>query len=587
MRTATIVGRAARRVCSALYRRPAQRSCHDRHRYIRNRIQRRDQRRGFGVDVGGSGVKGGIVDLDTGAADRRAVQAAHPAALHPDAVAKTIAEVVRRIRLGPARSASPTRASSPTAIVRTAANVDKGWIGTNAREVIGGALGGQPVTVLNDADAAGLAEEKFGAGKDNTGVIVLLTFGTGIGSAVIHNGVLLPNTEFGHLEVGGKEAEHRAASSVKERKEWSYERWTEEVTKVLVAIENAIWPDLFIAGGGISRKADKWIPLLKNRTPVVAAALLNTAGIVGAAMAADVDVTATALVTLPGGHDGARQICRSARRTPTLSLQWSTAAAYRDSGGVSRAEINADIRHSRHFSVAHARATESSKTERVYVAATKASPATDEPVKRTATKAPAKKAAPPKRPTAPPAEDRRPTEARPPRRADAPAKAAPRRPPRPRQEGDDSATDGADDDRRRADDDLEVDDPSRPRGLDVDDPTSSSTTSTTTRPTPTTSIGGRRSRRPRPRPSRRQGRQARRADDEIPSRPRRTRPPATSSGTRRNPRHCARPARTPSSPPRRTRSAPTSSRSARSRCSTPRRRSSSPSASRPACTPPS
>jgi polyphosphate glucokinase len=96
------------------------------------------------------------------------------------------------------------------------------------------------------------------------------------------------------LEVGGKEAEHRAASSVKEKKGWSYERWTEEVTKVLVAIENAIWPDLFIAGGGISRKADKWVPLLKNRTPVVAAALQNSAGIVGAAMAADTDVTATA-----------------------------------------------------------------------------------------------------------------------------------------------------------------------------------------------------------------------------------------------------------------------------------------------------
>ena len=108
-------------------------------------------------------------------------------------------------------------------IVRTAANVDKGWIGVNAREVIGAELGGQQVTVLNDADAAGLAEEKFGAGKDNTGVIVLLTFGTGIGSAVIHNGVLLPNTEFGHLEVGGKEAEHRAASSVKEKNDWSYE----------------------------------------------------------------------------------------------------------------------------------------------------------------------------------------------------------------------------------------------------------------------------------------------------------------------------------------------------------------------------
>jgi polyphosphate glucokinase len=147
------------------------------------------------------------------------------------------------------------------------------------------------VTVLNDADAAGLAEVKFGAGKDNDGVIVLLTFGTGIGSAVIQNGVLLPNTEFGHIEVGGMEAEHRGATSVKEKHDWSYKRWATEVTKVLVAIENAISPDLFIAGGGVSRKADKWIPLLKNRTPVVAAALQNTAGIVGAAVAVRVDPT--------------------------------------------------------------------------------------------------------------------------------------------------------------------------------------------------------------------------------------------------------------------------------------------------------
>jgi polyphosphate glucokinase len=249
-------------------------------------------RRGFGVDVGGSGVKGGIVDLDTGLliGDRFKLLTPQPAT--PDAVAKTIAEVVAHFGWeGPLGVTYPGVVAD--GVVRTAANVDKGWIGLNAQDVVGAALNGQRVTVLNDADAAGLAEEKFGAGRDNTGVIVLLTFGTGIGSAVIHNGVLLPNTEFGHLEVGGKEAEHRAASSVKDRKEWSYERWTQEVTKVLVAIENAIWPDLFIAGGGISRKADKWIPMLKNRTPVVGASLQNTAGIVGAAMAADVDVTAT------------------------------------------------------------------------------------------------------------------------------------------------------------------------------------------------------------------------------------------------------------------------------------------------------
>jgi polyphosphate glucokinase len=251
------------------------------------------QRRGFGVDVGGSGVKGGIVDLDTGQliGDRFKILTPQPAT--PDAVSKTIADVVRHFNWTD-RVGVTYPGVVADGIVRTAANVDKGWIGVNAAQAVAKELNGQSVTVLNDADAAGLAEEKFGAGKDNSGVIVLLTFGTGIGSAVIHNGVLLPNTEFGHLEVGGKEAEHRAASSIKENKGWSYERWTKEVTRVLVAIENAIWPDLFIAGGGISRKADKWVPLLKNRTPVVAAALQNTAGIVGAAMAAELDVTATA-----------------------------------------------------------------------------------------------------------------------------------------------------------------------------------------------------------------------------------------------------------------------------------------------------
>lgn len=247
-------------------------------------------RRGFGIDVGGSGIKGGVVDLDTGALIGERFKLPTPQPATPDAVAKTVAEVAREFGwTGPLGVTYPGVVTS--GIVQTAANVDKAWIGTNANEMFSAALDGQPITVLNDADAAGLAEEKFGAGKDNSGLIVLLTFGTGIGSAVIHNGILLPNTEFGHLEVGGKEAEHRAASSVKERNDWSYKQWAPEVTKVLVAIENAIWPDLFIAGGGISRKAEKWIPLLTNRTPVVAATLQNTAGIVGAALASQVDVT--------------------------------------------------------------------------------------------------------------------------------------------------------------------------------------------------------------------------------------------------------------------------------------------------------
>lgn len=193
------------------------------------------QRHGFGIDVGGSGIKGGIVDLDTGQLIGDRIKLLTPQPATPLAVAKTIAE--------------------------------------------------------NDADAAGLAETRYGAGKNNPGLVVLLTFGTGIGSAVIHNGTLIPNTEFGHLEVGGKEAEERAASSVKEKNDWTYPKWAKQVTRVLIAIENAIWPDLFIAGGGISRKADKWVPLLENRTPVVPAALQNTAGIVGAAMASVADTT--------------------------------------------------------------------------------------------------------------------------------------------------------------------------------------------------------------------------------------------------------------------------------------------------------
>ena len=243
-------------------------------------------RQALGVDVGGSGVKGAIVDLDTGQLVGERLRLETPQPATPQAVTQTVAEVVRHFNwTGPLGVTYPGVVVD--GVVQTAANVDPAWIGTNAADAYSQALGGQRVTVLNDADAAGLAEQRYGAGRNRSGVIVLLTFGTGIGSAVIHNGMLLPNTEFGHIEVDGKEAEQRAASSVKERKEWSYQQWTKEVTKVLVAVENAIWPDLFIAGGGISKKADKWIPLLKNRTPVVAAELLNTAGIVGAALAAD------------------------------------------------------------------------------------------------------------------------------------------------------------------------------------------------------------------------------------------------------------------------------------------------------------
>src|SRR5689334_22028885 len=206
----------------------------------------RPLRRGFGIDVGGSGIKGGIVDMDTGLLIGERVKLLTPQPATPSAVAKTIAEVVDAFRwTGPLGVTYPGVVTH--GVVQTAANVDKSWIGTNARDIISAELNGLDVTILNDADAAGLAEQHYGAGRDKAGVVVLLTFGTGIGSALIHNGILIPNTEFGHLEVGGKEAEQRAASSVKERNGWSYEKWTQQVTRVLVAIENAIWPDLFIA----------------------------------------------------------------------------------------------------------------------------------------------------------------------------------------------------------------------------------------------------------------------------------------------------------------------------------------------------
>jgi len=247
-------------------------------------------RQALGVDVGGSGVKGAIVDLGTGLLVGERFRLDTPQPATPKAVTKAVAEVVDHFGwVGPVGVTYPGVVVD--GVVKTAANVDKSWIGANVADLMSAGLGGRKVTVLNDADAAGLAEARYGAGRDKSGLIVLLTFGTGIGSAVIYNGVLLPNTEFGHLEVGGKEAEHRAASSVKDRKEWNYQRWTEEVTRVLIAIENAIWPDLFIAGGGISRKADRWIPMLKNRTPVVGAMLQNEAGIVGAAMASQSDLT--------------------------------------------------------------------------------------------------------------------------------------------------------------------------------------------------------------------------------------------------------------------------------------------------------
>ncbi|MEV6066090.1 polyphosphate--glucose phosphotransferase [Nocardia sp. NPDC052001] len=238
----------------------------------------------FGIDIGGSGVKGAEVDLATGELVRERIKVPTPQPSTPNAVAEAVAKVVAQSGWdGPVGITMPSVIIG--GVVRTAANIDKSWIGTDARSLFSLALGGRELTVLNDADAAGLAEDRYGAAKDLTGLVMLLTFGTGIGSAVMYNGMLVPNTELGHLEVGGREAEHLAAASIKDREGLSYAEWAVEVSKVLVTLENLFWPTVFVAGGGISRDYAEWIPLLTNRTPVVAADLKNTAGIVGAAMA--------------------------------------------------------------------------------------------------------------------------------------------------------------------------------------------------------------------------------------------------------------------------------------------------------------
>ncbi|MFD1150706.1 polyphosphate--glucose phosphotransferase [Saccharothrix hoggarensis] len=243
--------------------------------------------RGFGVDIGGSGIKGGLVDLEAGALDGERLRITTPQPSTPDAVADVVAEIVEKFNWdGPVGVTLPCVVKH--GVAHSAANVDQAWIGTDAAELFAERLGRpkDQVVVLNDADAAGIAEMRFGSGVDQDGLVVLLTFGTGIGSALFLDGKLVPNTEFGHLEVDGHDAEKRAAASVKEDKGLTWAEWTPRVSRYINVLENLIWPDLVIAGGGVSKKAEKWLPLLEVRTPVVAAALKNDAGIVGAAVAA-------------------------------------------------------------------------------------------------------------------------------------------------------------------------------------------------------------------------------------------------------------------------------------------------------------
>lgn len=240
----------------------------------------------FGVDIGGSGIKGAPVDLDRGdlAQERHKVLTPHPAT--PDGVVEGVREVVEHFGwTGPIGATFPGVIMDGTA--RTAANVDKSWIGTDIRGLISERVGSDRVTVLNDADAAGVAEMHFGAGRGRTGTVITLTLGTGIGSAVFTGGHLVPNTELGHLELHGHDAEKKASSKAREDEDLTWEHWAHRVQKYLAHVEMLFSPELFIIGGGVSRKAHKFLPLIKGiEAEVVPAELQNNAGIVGAAMAA-------------------------------------------------------------------------------------------------------------------------------------------------------------------------------------------------------------------------------------------------------------------------------------------------------------
>jgi polyphosphate glucokinase len=239
---------------------------------------------GFGVDIGGSGIKGCLVDLEHGTliGERLRVETPQPSA--PDAVYGAVAQIVAQFGwIGRVGVTFP--GVMKQGLAYTAANVDKSWIGTDVDAGLERLIPGT-VETLNDADAAGIAEMRYGAGRGHGGVVLMLTFGTGIGSALFTDGELVPNTEFGHIQVDGEDGERRASAAAREREDLGYPEWAQRVDRYLDVLEAGLWPDLIIVGGGVSKKAHKWVPLLTTRTPVVPAQLQNDAGIVGAALAA-------------------------------------------------------------------------------------------------------------------------------------------------------------------------------------------------------------------------------------------------------------------------------------------------------------
>ena len=238
----------------------------------------------LGIDVGGSGIKGAPVDIKTGTLTAERLRIKTPKGAEPQPVAEVVTEIAKSFNwTGPIGIGFP--APIKTGVAMMAANISEKWVGVNADELFTKTTG-CPSTTVNDADAAGLAEMEYGAGKGQPGTVIMITLGTGIGTAIFHRGQLLPNTEFGHLEMKGRDAEHRASDAARQRDDLSWKKYAKRLNKYLAEMEKLFWPDLFIVGGGISKQSDKYIPLLKIDTPVIPAQFLNEAGIVGAALAA-------------------------------------------------------------------------------------------------------------------------------------------------------------------------------------------------------------------------------------------------------------------------------------------------------------
>ena len=237
----------------------------------------------LGLDIGGTGIKGAPVDTTSGELLAERFRLLTPQPATPQAVAGTLTKVAAHFHWqGPIGCGFP--AVIRAGVAHTAANVDAAWVGTDARELFSAATGCR-CAVANDADVAGLAEMRFGAGQGCAGVVLVVTLGTGIGSALFSAGQLVPNTELGHIELKGMEAEHWAAESAREREELSWKKWAKRVDQFLQRMQDYFWPDLIIVGGGVSKKHEKFLPLLKVATKVVPAQLRNEAGIVGGALA--------------------------------------------------------------------------------------------------------------------------------------------------------------------------------------------------------------------------------------------------------------------------------------------------------------